>query len=213
MSGLSIPWAPRVLLVDRVFRLPVVSMNEDVPLHTEHFESISRRRVPADSATYHYLRAPSKSGDYDLSVEENDNTANATIQVRTLEEMRRPHEFNGAKWPRRWPLGATFSTNKTRQTLQDTPCPDSTNADLIAWWTSQDDQTLWNQLPPAEIPKAHFTNCHQGCPNCGTLRPVSRSLLNWLVVRSVRQEPMQPACWSSMWPESATTSLDFSASE
>ncbi len=168
MSGLSIPWAPRVLLVDRVFRLPVVSLNEDVPLHAEHFESISRRRVPADSATYHYLRAPSKSGDYDLYLEENDNTANATIQVRTLEEMRRPHKFNGAEWPRRWPLGATFSTNKTRQTLQDTPCPDSTNADLIGWWTSQDDQTLWNQLPPAEIPKAHFTNCHQGCPNCGT---------------------------------------------
>ena len=24
------------------------------------------------------------------------------------------------------------------------------------------------QLPGAELPKAHFANCHQGCPNCGT---------------------------------------------
>ena len=198
MSGLSIPWAPRVLLVDRVFRLPVVSMNEDVPLHAEHFESISRRRVPADSATYHYLRAPSKSGDYDLYVEENDNTANATIQVRTLEEMRRPHRFNGAKWPRRWPLGATFSTNKTRQTLQDTPCPDSTNAALIGWWTSQDDRLLRSQKRTLPTATKGVPTAGQNCSNSAAFTPGAEITCP---ARSSRSAPSAvPLTPATIWP-------------
>jgi hypothetical protein len=44
----------------------------------------------------------------------------------------------------------------------------SVNAEALRWWTGQDDAVLWRQLPPAELPKAHFVNAHQGCPSCGT---------------------------------------------
>ena len=39
---------------------------------------------------------------------------------------------------------------------------------MLAWWTTQDDEAIWRQLPPADYPRAHYTNVHQGCPNCGT---------------------------------------------
>jgi hypothetical protein len=213
VSGLSIPWTPRILLAGRVFRLPVVSSSENASLQAESFESVAKRRVQADSATYHYLRAPSKSGDYTLSASENGSTASNTIQVRTLDELREPQAFNGAMWPRRWPLGKTFSTSKTRQTLQSSPGPDALNTDLVEWWTNQPDQVLWNQLPPAEIPKAHFTNCHQGCPNCGTelfkfsgFYPWNRNHLPCTFKSEC------PVC-SSIYPSNDLADLDFTSGD
>jgi len=40
--------------------------------------------------------------------------------------------------------------------------------DSLDFWLTQPDAVLWKQLPPAELPKAHFVNEHHGCPVCGT---------------------------------------------
>jgi len=213
LSGLRIPWSPRILLADRTFRLPVVSNSEELPLQAEDFKVISKRRVPADSATYHYLRAPSKSGDYTLSASEKGDSATVTIQIRTLDELRHTREFNGAVWPRRWPLGQPFATTKTRQTLQDAPGAKDLNAELIEWWTGRSDPELWHQLPPAELPKAHFANCTQGCPNCGTELFKFSGFYPWKrnhLPCTFRSEC--PVC-SSIYPSNDLAAQDFTSGD
>ncbi len=164
----SIPWRPRVILPGRNFRLPVQATDDNIALTAEHFETIATRWCERDTARYYYLRSPQQQGDYTLIATHNGNTAETTIQVRTLDDMRQPHTYNGAQWPRRWPLGQNYQPTKTRQTLQNDPRTERLNEETITWWSSQPDHVLWSQLPPAELPKAHFANCHQGCPNCGT---------------------------------------------
>ncbi len=164
----SIPWRPRVILPDRSFRLPVQAIDDNIALTADHFETIATRWCERDTARYYYLRSPQKQGDYTLIATHNGNTAKTTIQVRTLDDLRQPHTYNGAQWPRRWPLGQNYQPTKTRQTLQNDPKSERFNEETLAYWSSQPDHVLWSQLPPAELPKAHFANCHQGCPNCGT---------------------------------------------
>ena len=65
-------------------------------------------------------------------------------------------------------MGQTYQTTKTRQTLQDLNIPETLNEQAATWWIEQTDETVWQQLPPSELPKAHYTNVHHGCPNCGT---------------------------------------------
>lgn len=168
MPNLRIPWAPRVILTGRVFRLPVQAPDDNIALEADGFQPIATRWVQADSALYHYLRTPQQPGDYTLTAHRNGCTAQIALQVRTLDDLRRPHTCNGAWWPRRWPLSQPYRSTKTRQTLQDTREPSRINDDLVSWWTAQPDDVLWRQFPPAELPKAHYTNVHQGCPRCGT---------------------------------------------
>ncbi|MSS73049.1 MAG: hypothetical protein EXS64_16380 [Candidatus Latescibacteria bacterium] len=167
MADFRIPWAPRVLLAGRTFRLPVQSAGEDVRLEAGDFRVIASKWSARDSAMYYYLRAPEKSGDCKVVAQQKGRTAEATVQVRSLDDLRCSQAYNGAPWPRRWPLGKAWTSAKTRQTLQDMP-EGGVNEALVRWWAGQSDLALWGQLPNAEIPKAHFVNAHQGCPKCGT---------------------------------------------
>ena len=168
MSDPAIPWRPRVILPGRSFRLPVQAKDENVTLTADHFETIATRWSDRDGAVYHYLRSPGQAGDYAVRATHGGRSAETTIRVSTLDDLRRPHAYNGAWWPRRWPLEKNFRSTKTRQTLQEEPVSDRFNEETVAWWSSQPDEVLRTQLPGAELPKAHFANCHQGCPNCGT---------------------------------------------
>ena len=168
MSDLAIPWRPRVILPGRSFRLPVQAPGDNVTLSADHFEVISTRWSERDTALYHYLRTPRQAGEYVLRATHRGKTTETTIRVRTLDELRVPHTYNGAWWPRRWPLEKNYRSTKTRQTLQDEPLSDRLAEETIAWWSSQPDEIIWAQLPASELPKAHFANCHQGCPDCGT---------------------------------------------
>ena len=168
MPDPAIPWRPRVILPGRSFRLPVQAKDENVNLSADHFETIAARWSDREGAVYHYLRSPGRAGDYAVRATHGGKSAETTIRVRTLDDLRRPHVYNGAWWPRRWPLEKNYRPTKTRQTLQDEPVSEHVNDETAAWWASQSDEVLWAQLPGAELPKAHFANCHQGCPNCGT---------------------------------------------
>ena len=117
----NIPWRPRVILPGRNFRLPVQAIDDNIALTAEHFETIATRWCERDTARYYYLRSPQKQGDYTLTATHNGDTAKTTIQVRTLDNLRQPHTYNGAQWPRRWPLGQNYHPTKTRQTLQNDP--------------------------------------------------------------------------------------------
>ena len=167
LADFRIPWAPRRILAGRTFRLPIQTNRETVELQAEGFEQRDYRFTARDRAHYYYLQAPDKSGDHTIRASCGSQSAEAKIQVRTLDELRRPHQYNGAQWPRRWPLGKEWHSTKSRQTLQDEPTS-SVNRALLEWWTGQDDAALWRQLPPAEFPSAHFINVRQGCPKCGT---------------------------------------------
>ena len=169
MSAPSFPWAPRVILSGRNFRLPVrASGAQQLDLQAPDFQILDQRFCARDGAFYYYLKTPDKSGDYTIGATQQGRSAHLKIQVRSLDDLRRPQDYNGALWPRRWPLGKEWSSRKTRQTLQDLPLGSAPNTEVLQWWTSRDDATVWAQLPAAELPQAHYVNVHQGCPNCGT---------------------------------------------
>ena len=65
--ALHIPWCPRLLLSGRVFRLPVAAADAPLELTAPDFAEIARRYSPGDDAYFLYLRAPTQSGDYDLT--------------------------------------------------------------------------------------------------------------------------------------------------
>ncbi|SVB32644.1 uncharacterized protein METZ01_LOCUS185498, partial [marine metagenome] len=147
MSELSIPWRPRVIMVDRAFRLPVQSAQGAVELNTEHFSVISSRWEPRDRAWYYFLRSPQQPGDFSITVRQNGQSAQTGIQVRTLDQLRERHEYNGAVWPRRWPVGQPWESTKQGQTLQDTVPLRPANEEQLTWWIGQTDETLWHQMP------------------------------------------------------------------
>ncbi|MBI2502199.1 MAG: hypothetical protein HYW07_03080, partial [Candidatus Latescibacteria bacterium] len=163
MSTLDIPWAPRVILAGRTFRLPVRAAQAPLAVQAPGFELLGQRWSSRDGAYYYYLRAPQTSGDYTLRALQQGQVAEAAIQVRSLDQLRQPCTFNGAAWPRRWLLELGWASTKHRQTLQDFPRHPA-DPQIVNWWLAQDDYTLWRQLPPPELPRAHFVNVHQGCP-------------------------------------------------
>lgn len=167
MADLRIPWAPRLILAGRVFRLPIQADGPEVELQADGFTEIDRRWSERDGALYCYLRVPEMSGEYVIVATQERRMARAQIEVRSLEELRRCSTFNGAEWPRRWPTGEGWASVKRSQTLQDLPVR-TVGEGSVRWWLEQDDVTVWRQLPPAELPRAHFVNVHQGCPQCGT---------------------------------------------
>ncbi len=209
----SIPWRPRVILPGRSFRLPVQATDDNIALTAEHFETIATRWCERDTARYYYLRSPQQQGDYTLIATHNGNTAETTIQVRTLDDLRQPHTYNGAQWPRRWPLGQNYQPTKTRQTLQNDPKTERFNEETLAYWSSQPDHILWSQLPPAELPKAHFANCHQGCPNCGTAIFKYSGFYPW--VRNHLPCDFKSQCpnCASIYPSNDLTKEDYTSGE
>ena len=164
---LRIAWCPRLLLRGRALRLPVQTRSDPLALTAPGFVELDRRYSRRDGAWFLYLRAPDQSGDYELSVHQQQASASATIQVRDLNQLRQTTTCNGARWPRRWPLERNYAPCKRRQTLRDEALADP-DAAAVNYWLSLDDAALWRQLPPAEMPRAHFVNVHQGCPACGT---------------------------------------------
>ncbi len=209
----SISWRPRVILPGRSFRLPVQAIDDNIALTADHFETIATRWCERDTARYYYLRSPQQQGDYTLIATHNGNTAETTIQVRTLDDLRQPHTYNGAQWPRRWPLGQNYQPTKTRQTLQNDPRPERFNEKTLAYWSSQPDHVLWSQLPPAELPKAHFANCHQGCPNCGTAIFKYSGFYPW--VRNHLPCDFKSECpnCASIYPSNDLTKEDYTSGE
>lgn len=155
-----------MVLTDRIFRLPVAG-SDGVELQAPGFGQVASRWSGLDNARYHYLKSPSSPGDYILTGGRGNEAVEVVIQVRSLSDCRTLSKHNGIEWPRRWRVGQSFESTKTRQTLQDEQVNEP-RTDEVSWWTSQTDEVIWHQLPPAELPKAHYTNVHHGCPRCGT---------------------------------------------
>lgn len=167
MSTLHIPWSPRLILQGRTFRLPVQAASAPLELEDSAFQLLDQRYSARDGAWYLYLRAPDRGVDGEIIARQDSEQATCTIQVRTLDQLRQVATRDDATWPRRWPLGQPWQSSKTRQTLLDMPLPNA-DLDTVNFWRALDDDALWQQLPPAEMPRAHFANAHQGCPQCGT---------------------------------------------
>jgi len=162
-----IKWSPRLIMTGRLFRLPVGG-EERPSLQADGFELVAERFSRRDRAWMHYLRGPPRGGDYEISATDGSGASSTVVvSVRSPDELRQPFTDSGTCWPRRWPVGNGWASRKRRQTLQQS-VPAPVDADRLAWWTSQDDQSLWRHLPDAESPRAHYVNVHQGCPSCGT---------------------------------------------
>jgi len=206
-------WTPRVILTDRLFRLPVSGDADKKPtLNAPGFESVDHRWSPRDRAWMFYLRTPASGGDYPIAVTSAPG-ASATISVCSLDELRQPRTDGATCWPRRWPLGRSCSSTRTRQTLQDEPLAPPRDEKILRWWLEQDDRTVWRQLPHAEFPRAHYVNVHQGCPSCGTAIFAHHGFYPW--TRQHLPADMRatcPAC-SAVFPSNDLLADDFSSGD
>ena len=81
---------------DRVFRLAVEAEEIPLTLVAPSFEEIQRRYSTRDGAYYLYLRTPMTSGEHELVVYQQQRQASVRIQVRSLNELRKTQQFNGA---------------------------------------------------------------------------------------------------------------------
>lgn len=168
MSEFCFAWSPRLLQAGRTTRLPLRSDDADVDIDTGAAHEVDRRWSQPDRTLYLYVRAPTTDADVTIRASRHGQEASCRIGVRSLGALRQPGRYSGAEYPRRWPLtGASTPSSKTSQVLTDLTLggPD---AELINFWQTVEDDQLWRQLPVAELPRAHFVNCHQGCPGCGT---------------------------------------------
>lgn len=209
----QIPWVPRLVLAGRDIRLPVQSPRRELEVDTAGFRLLDQRYSEPDAAFFYYLTTPSAAGDYELTFSADGATAHAPIQVRTLEQLRQPFDYNGITWPRRWPLGQSWETTKTGQTLQDLPLTASVDENAVAWWTTQDDATLWSQLPAAELPQAHYVNVHHGCPRCGTAIFSHHGFYPWIrQTLPSRVEATCPSC-NAVFPSNDPGAGDFTGGD
>jgi hypothetical protein len=206
-------WTPRVILTDRLFRLPVGGGPGKPPtLDAPGFDLVDRRFSRRDQAWMFYLRTPASGGDYPIAVTSAPD-ALATIAVRSLDQLREPRADAGTWWPRRWPLGGSCTSTRTRQTLQDEPLAPAGDEKILRWWLAQHDSTLWSQLPPAEFPRAHYVNVHQGCPSCGTAIFAHHGFYPW--TRNHLPADLRatcPAC-AALFPSNDLLADDFSSGD
>jgi hypothetical protein len=212
-DGPRMPWAPRVLLTERLFRLPIQAKHEAVDLQVKPFVVVDQRWSEQDAAFFYYLRAPAQSGNYVLRAVQGGQSAEVVVQVRTLNELRRAEVFNGVDWPRRWPVGQTFCSTKKAQTLQDEPVKPVRDRAALDWWMSQDDGTVWRQLPAAEFPRAHYVNVNQGCPQCGTAIFAHHGFYPW--VRQYQPLDLRSTCPScaAVFPSNDLAAGDYSSGD
>ena len=213
MPDLRMPWAPRLLLTNRTFRLPVQTSGTEPDPDLGPFQILDRRWSAPDSAFFYYLQAPSQSGDYVLRAAKDGRKTQLTIQVRTLDQLRQPFRYNDADWPRRWPINQPWHSTKTAQTLQDLPIRQRGDAETLNWWLEQDDRTVWRQLPPAEFPRAHYVNVHQGCPNCGTAIFAHHGFYPW--TRNYLPADLRSECPScgAVYPDNDLAGGDFTSGD
>jgi hypothetical protein len=168
MTRCHFAWSPRLLQCGRTTRLALRADAPDVAVDLGNFTEVDRRWSDKQGTLYLYVRAPLASADEVVHAQSGAQQASATIGVRSLDQMRQPITFRETTYPRRWPLGvASTPSTKRGQVLHDLPLSEP-SAETVSFWLNFDDATLWRQLPVAELPRAHFVNCHQGCPGCGT---------------------------------------------
>ena len=179
MSTLNIPWHPRILYKGRRFRLPVQNTTR-IDLSCPGFVIEHKRFSVHENAWFFYLRAPENTGDYTITAISETKSVNVTIRICSLRELRTPHKFNGEYWPRRWPLGKDWTSQKKRQTLQYLPAEHKENSVILSWWLNATDRQLWKALPPAELPQAHYVNVTNGCPQCGTAIFAHHGFYPWI---------------------------------
>lgn len=171
-------WAPRSVLAGRTFRLAVADPSPDIAVEAPYFAVVATRRVartwvPGDTdrdpwiehaALFSYLRAPARAGEYSIRVRSSAGVQSRTVQVLGISDLL----AHGPVLPRRWRVGKPWESTKTARTLEREHLGWRPRQDSLQFWLAQPDEVLWRQLPPAELPKAHFVNEHHGCPSCGT---------------------------------------------
>lgn len=214
-------WAPRAVLAGRTFRLAVADPSRDTVVEAPDFavvatRSLARTWVPGDTdrdpwvehaALFSYLRAPTKAGAYTIRVRTGADVQTRSVQVLGIPDLLAP----GPVLPRRWRVGQPWESTKTARTLEREELGWRPQQDSLPFWLGQPDEVLWRQLPPAELPKAHFVNEHHGCPSCGSrvfrhggFYPWTRSHLPCTFLSTC------PAC-SAVYPSNRLADGDFTS--
>jgi len=104
MNDFGFAWSPRLLQTCRTTRLPLRTQDGDVEIDPGQAREIDRRWSATDQTLYIYVQAPAISTDVTIRARRGSEEASCILDVRSLQDLRRPTNHNGATYPRRWPL-------------------------------------------------------------------------------------------------------------
>jgi hypothetical protein len=141
------------------------------------------------------------------------------IGIWSFDDLRQYRELKGTQLPRRWPLGERLPELKTSQTLS--------SADESAFrrqksgaeqWLALGDDAIWGMQPDSTIPRWHWVNLKEGCPEHGTEVYRDVAFYPWLNDRgvSLRQyNAAVPYLWKLRCPIGGETypSNDFAVGD
>ncbi len=115
----EILWSPSVVLAGRVVRIPVRT-SEEVKLIAGSAQLVQQAERVND-VTRFFVRMPYVAGEVTLQFVTASANVATTIQVVTLAECRAVHQRAGNIYPRRWPLGEEYISNKQGATWSMSP--------------------------------------------------------------------------------------------
>lgn len=189
-----IVYAPDIVGVGRMFLVALnvprdaPDVQVDVPACAALFD---RTRLPAGSELRKfYFRALSPAAEARIGFRVPGGAAvEVPLVVWSFEDLRAFRTLKGVQLPRRWPLGEALPGLKKGQALSEVhrrgggrkgghghakraeagAALDAASGVVPgAEWLDVDDETIWNMQPDSTIPRWHWVNVSEGCPEHGT---------------------------------------------
>ena len=169
-----IVYAPDIVGVDRlcmvVLNVPQAAPEIAVTV-PECLTLLDRTPLPtkADQRRY-YFRAIERAEATELRFAHPGGEIVIPLTVWSFDDLRVQRELKGTQLPRRWPLGEDLPELKSSQTITtdlDRELARSGGPGRGERWAGMSDDDVWAMQPDMTIPRWHWVNVTDGCPEHG----------------------------------------------
>ncbi|HJN16089.1 MAG TPA: hypothetical protein QGH10_11380, partial [Armatimonadota bacterium] len=182
-----IAYAPDIVGVDRLFMIAI-----NVPAGAPEMKlSIPASVVLLDRTAFptekdqrrFYFRAVERAEAAQINFDHPDGLVAVPITVWSFDDLRAQRTLKGQQLPRRWPVGEELPELKDRQTATteaDREAAKASGPGVGVRWADMSDDDIWAMQPDMTIPRWHWVNVKEGCPEHGTEIYNVRAYYPWI---------------------------------
>jgi len=164
-------YAPDVVGVGRMFMvaLKVPSDAPDVAVAMpEAVTMFDRTRLPAASEIRKfYFRSLKAAPKAEIRFAHPTGEIVVPVEIWPFEQLRGFRTLKGVQLPRRWPLAERLPELKQKQTFPTGAEAKKPKQKAMGGWLDYADDAIWAMQPDSTIPRWHWTNIQEGCPEHG----------------------------------------------